>query len=162
MLPDLLKDNLSVVFCGTAAGTKSAQAKAYYAGPGNKFWKTLHEIGLTPTQLCPADFGQLLDHGLGLTDLVKCRAGADSTLSSPDFDLARFRSQILKHAPAFVCFNGKKAAHAYFGRQTVSYGLATETVGRTRLFVAPSTSGAANAYWDVSYWHALARLMRGE
>jgi double-stranded uracil-DNA glycosylase len=29
---------LKVVFCGTAAGTQSAQAGTYYAGRGNYFW----------------------------------------------------------------------------------------------------------------------------
>ena len=43
-LPDILQPNLKVVFCGTAAGDASAKKRAYYAGPGNRFWKTLHEV----------------------------------------------------------------------------------------------------------------------
>src|SRR2546427_10087333 len=46
-LPDLLAPSLRVVFVGTAAGRESA-AKCYYAGRGNRFWRTLHEVGLTP------------------------------------------------------------------------------------------------------------------
>jgi len=38
ILPDLLASNLKIVFCGSAAGTKSAENKAYYAGPGNRFY----------------------------------------------------------------------------------------------------------------------------
>jgi G:T/U-mismatch repair DNA glycosylase len=41
VLPDLLRPGLRIVFCGTAAGTASARAGAYYAGPGNAFWPTL-------------------------------------------------------------------------------------------------------------------------
>ena len=41
VLPDILQPGLRVVFCGTAAGRASAKARAYYAGPGNSFWKTL-------------------------------------------------------------------------------------------------------------------------
>ena len=59
ILPDLLPHNLKVVFCGTAAGTQSAQAGAYYAGRGNKFWRILHETGLTPRQLAPHEFPTL-------------------------------------------------------------------------------------------------------
>jgi TDG/mug DNA glycosylase family protein len=33
-------------YAGRAA---SALRGAYYAGPGNKFWKTLHEVGLIPS-----------------------------------------------------------------------------------------------------------------
>ena len=54
VLPDVLAPGLRAVFCGTAAGTKSAIAGAYYAGPGNKFWPTLHAIGLTPRRFAPA------------------------------------------------------------------------------------------------------------
>ena len=38
ILPDVLQPDLKVVFCGTAAGTQSAQAGTYYAGRGNYFW----------------------------------------------------------------------------------------------------------------------------
>ena len=41
ILPDLLKDNLKIVFCGTAAGNKSAERKAYYAVAGNLFYPAL-------------------------------------------------------------------------------------------------------------------------
>ena len=43
ILPDVLGPNLKVVFCGTAAGAVSAKRRAYYAGPGNKFWQTIHK-----------------------------------------------------------------------------------------------------------------------
>ena len=33
ILPDVLAPGLRVVFCGTAPGTASARAGAYYAGP---------------------------------------------------------------------------------------------------------------------------------
>lgn len=48
VLPDVLKPDLKIVFCGTAAGRESAARGAYYAGSGNSFWKTLHEVGLYP------------------------------------------------------------------------------------------------------------------
>jgi len=57
ILPDVLKPGLKVVFCGTAAGNRSAKIKAYYAGRDNQFWAVLHRIGLTPRQFqstaCP-------------------------------------------------------------------------------------------------------------
>src|SRR5665647_1267841 len=83
VLDDLLRDGLKLVVCGTAAGAKSAKLKQYYAGPGNKFWRTLFELGLTPRQLEPNEAELLLDFGIGLTDLVKGQSGADCTL---DFD----------------------------------------------------------------------------
>ncbi len=89
MLPDLLCENLSLVICGTAAGATSAQLQQYYAKPGNKFWATLYQIGLTPVRLNPAEYLRLLDYGIGLTDLVKGKAGMDHILEQEDFSNQR-------------------------------------------------------------------------
>jgi uracil DNA glycosylase superfamily protein len=55
VLPDVLAPGLRVVFCGYAPGTASARTGAYYAGPGNRFWITLREVGLTPLLIRPAN-----------------------------------------------------------------------------------------------------------
>ena len=158
MLPDVLKAKLRVVFCGTAAGKKSAEVKQYYAGPGNKFWKTLCEVGLTRVCLKPEDYERVLKYGIGLTDLVKGVSGSDNEL---DFKLAgpeALRAKMTTYAPKILCFNGKRAAEVFLAH-SVSYGIQKEKVGDTTLFVAPSTSGAANGYWDIKKWKELATLL---
>ncbi|MDO0822085.1 uracil-DNA glycosylase family protein [Desulfosporosinus nitroreducens] len=55
MLPDVLKNDLNIVFCGTAIGNQSAANNAYYAHSGNKFWSILNQIDLTPTKVNPHD-----------------------------------------------------------------------------------------------------------
>ena len=77
VLSDLLQHSLRIVLCGTAAGTTSAAERAYYAHRQNKFWKILHETRLTPELLQPHQYRSLLQHGIGLTDLVKAGAGMD-------------------------------------------------------------------------------------
>ncbi|MEO8608743.1 MAG: mismatch-specific DNA-glycosylase [Chloroflexota bacterium] len=160
ILPDLLPPNPKVVFCGTAAGTQSAQAGAYYAGRGNKFWRILHEIGLTPRQLAPHEFPILPQYGLGLTDLAKHTFGSDLSLKKSDFDAAAFHERILKASPRVVAFNGKKAAQMYYGRLSVSYGRQADLLGATVVFVLPSTSGAANGAWNATYWYELAAFIQ--
>jgi TDG/mug DNA glycosylase family protein len=157
VLPDILEHELRVVFCGTAVGAKSAQVKAYYAGPGNQFWEILSRTGLTPHKLDPKEFHSLPKYGLGLTDLVKIRSGSDKTLSSSDFDIPGFCSKIKKFKPKIVAFNGKTAAKAFFGR-SVDYGgpKHDERLIETYIFVLPSTSAAARRYWDRSHWINLA------
>ncbi|MBZ0287131.1 MAG: mismatch-specific DNA-glycosylase, partial [Anaerolineae bacterium] len=142
------------------AGTQSAQAGAYYAGRGNKFWRILHETGLTPRQLAPQEFPTLPGYGLGLTDLAKHTFGGDLSLKKSDFDAAAFHERILKAAPRVVAFNGKKAAQMYYGRNAVSYGRQADLMGETVVFVLPSTSGAANGAWDAVYWHELAAFVQ--
>ena len=156
MLPDVLADDLTVVFCGTAVGKKSAQVSAYYAGPGNKFWRVLHTIELTPCVLRPEEYRSLLQYDIGLTDLVKSKSGSDADLSAGDFDVTEFERKILHYSPHALCFNGKRAAQEFLRTRHIEYGPISQRIGRTRLFVAPSTSGAANGYWDESVWRRLA------
>lgn len=158
VLPDVLFPGLKVVFCGTAVGLRSARAQAYYAGRGNKFWSVLYETGLTPVLLSPSDYASLPKYGIGLTDLAKLKFGSDNTLTTLDFDRDEFSDKIEANQPQYVCFNGKEAAKQFLLRSSVAFGLQKETIAQTQLFVAPSTSGAANGYWNVSYWRELASL----
>ena len=160
MLPDLLKPNLKAVFCGTAAGRKSAEVGFYYAGPGNKFWKTLFETGLTSHLLMPSEFKKLVDWDIGLTDMVKDKSGMDNVLSSSDFKNNGLIEKIEEFNPRFICFNGKKAAKEFYGVRNVGYGLQEKKVNQTRIFIAPSTSGAANGFWDIKYWTNLSKLIK--
>jgi TDG/mug DNA glycosylase family protein len=159
VLPDLLTPGLRVVFCGTAAGNRSAAIGAYYAGRGNQFWRIVHQIGLTPRQLQPFEYRLLLDSGVGLTDLVKSRSGNDAVLRADDFDVPGFRKAILHHAPAALAFNGKSAARAFYGAD-VSYGRQSHGIGQIAVFVLPSTSGAARGFWDDSFWFELAAFVK--
>jgi double-stranded uracil-DNA glycosylase len=157
VLPDLLAHGLEVVFCGTAVGAASARQGAYYAGPGNVFWTTLHAAGFTPVQFQPTDYKQLLELRMGLTDLVKRISGNDEILSKGHFDCERLTASIQTFRPKIVAFTSKRAAQEFVGRY-VEYGCLPETVGDTILFVLPSPSGAARKYWSIEPWRELSRL----
>jgi len=156
MLHDCLVPDLCLVICGTAAGTESAIRRQYYAGSGNRLWKTLFETGLTPRQLDPAEFGLLPSYGIGLTDIVKDQAGMDRVIDFTGADCDGFVSKVLQFRPGVLCFNGKRAAETHLGRKVIEYGLQVERIGGTRIFVATSTSGAASKFWDVGTWQAVA------
>jgi len=159
VLPDVLPPGLPLVFCGTAAGTRSAQERAYYAHPGNMFWRTLLAVGLTPRLLAPAEFPLLPGFGIGLTDLSKFHHGNDSELPVDAFDVAALRMKMEAAAPGVLAFTSKHAGVSALGRQT-RYGLQPQSFGTTRLFVLPSPSGQARRSWDVARWQELADLVR--
>ncbi len=160
VLPDLLSEGLKVVFCGTAAGARSAQVGAYYAGRGNKFWKTLFQIGLTPRLLEPGEFRLLAQYGIGLTDIAKTYSGADKGLKRAHFDAEGLRRKIEKCAPTVFAFNGKRAARSFYATD-VHYGIQPEKLPVfTTGFVLPSTSGAASGFWNVDYWQQLADFLK--
>ena len=160
VLPDVLGPELAVVFCGSAVGRKSAAAGAYYAGPGNRFWATLHEIGLTPRRLDPHEYPGVIGYGIGLTDLAKHRSGGDRELRESDDDVAGLTAKIAAWAPRALAFNGKRAAERVLGRPA-EYGPQRERLGGSRAFVLPSTSGAARRYWNIAEWRALASWVNG-
>jgi TDG/mug DNA glycosylase family protein len=158
VLPDVIQPGLKAVFCGVAAGNRSAYVGAYYAGRGNRFWDILWRVGLTPRVLAPSEFRCLLDYGLGLTDLAKNFSGNDEEVDRSSFDSIGLARKLEVVAPWVVAFNGKKAAQVFLCRQA-DYGLQPEMVGRTAIFVLPSTSGAARGFWDPKPWYALAEFL---
>jgi TDG/mug DNA glycosylase family protein len=156
ILPDILAPGLKLVVCGSAAGTRSAEVGAYYAGPGNQFWGMLHRVGLTPRALRPAEFRDVIAFAIGLTDIAKKGFGADSSLRRGDSDPDGLRGKIEIHQPKILAFNGKRAAASFLGGP-VGYGYqAGRDIGATRIYVAPSTSGAARGFWDESFWRLVA------
>lgn len=163
IIPDLLQPGLRLVFCGSALGAASAQAKAYYAKPGNKFWTTLHAVGLTPRRLAPADYAELLTFGIGLTDLNKTQSGNDDALDAAHDDVAGLAAKIETYQPRILAFTAKRPAQVFlrdsFGvKNPPAYGLQPQRIGRTHLFVLPSTSGSGVRYWDIAPWQALKLL----
>jgi TDG/mug DNA glycosylase family protein len=156
VLEDLLRPNLRVVICGTAAGTRSARIGAYYAGPGNKFWRTIHAIGLTPHLVNPEDWRSLDRFGIGFTDMAKHHFGMDKDLPAGCFDAGRLRAAMEEIQPGALAFNGKAAAQAFLGRKPIDYGRRVERIGKTAIWVLPSTSGAASGAWSVGPWQELA------
>lgn len=157
----MLEPGLRVVFCGTAAGKVSARVGAYYAGPGNAFWTTLHEVGLTLRRLEPAEFRELPGYGIGLTDMCKLRSGSDREIGTDGFDVERLIAALEANAPAWIAFTSKNAGRAALGR-AVYYGRQPGRLGPSKVFVLPSPSGAARGHWDVSYWRELAEIVATE
>lgn len=103
-----------------------------------------------------------LRYGIGLTDHVKGQAAPDSAIVFGSTGASALAAKMREHQPGLLCFNGKRAAKEFVRTQTktVDFGLQAATVGVKRLFVAPSTSAAANGAWDASYWFGLAKHVR--
>lgn len=164
ILPDSLAPGLSVVFCGTAPSRVSAERGAYYAKPGNRFWPTLHAVGLTPRPLEPAAFREALRYGLGLTDLNKTESGLDSELSREGWDREGLARRLTVVAPRRVAFTSKRAASVWLGRPTAAIrcGKLPERIGGAEIWALPSTSGLATKWWDEAPWRALAAAVRAD
>src|ERR1700722_10873243 len=135
VLPDVLQPGLKIVFCGTAAGTTSARRGHYYAHPHNKFWPTLHAIGLTPRLLDPSEFPLLTRFGVGLTDIAKSVSGMDKQLPAGSLGQCACDAlppNLLQHQPAILAFTSLTAGRRYL-RRAAGFGEQAETIGATRI-----------------------------
>jgi TDG/mug DNA glycosylase family protein len=143
VLKDILKENLKIIFVGSAASDISASEGHYYANPQNCFWKLLYEAGLTDRQLSPKDDSVLMSYGFGLTDVVKSEHGSDSKLSKELLVEGRkpLEAKIRKFRPRVVCFTSKNSYRAFFGYEAKSYGLQPPIGGLpSNVFIVPSPS----------------------
>ena len=159
ILPDVLAPGLDIVFCGTAAGTESARQQAYYAHPQNRFWRALHEAGLTPRLLAPAEFALMPSFGLGLTDLAKFASGMDRELPAGalgETARAALREKIAANAPRALAFTSLTAGRRFLGRADARFGPRAERLGDTAIWLLPSPSPTAGWNFDLAPWRALA------
>ncbi|HEY0213548.1 MAG TPA: mismatch-specific DNA-glycosylase [Paenirhodobacter sp.] len=156
ILPDFLAPGLRAVFCGTAAGRRSAALGRYYAGPGNRFWPMLYRAGIVDVPLAVGDEARLLALGIGLTDMAKHASGPDVAIPRAAYDPARLQGFLRLYQPRCLAFNGKNAAQRFFGAK-VDYGPLDTNPS---VWVLPSTSGAARAFWDERPWRAFGAYLK--
>jgi TDG/mug DNA glycosylase family protein len=158
LLPDQLQDSLRLVFVGTAAGKRSAADGYYYAHPGNRFWSTIHEVGITSRRYEPREFADLLTAGIGFTDLCKSDAGMDHEIAGHSIDVPAFRTKMLRHRPRTIAFTSKQAASLFYNRPTRLIELGRQQSMEEdfpQIFVLSSPSGAASSHWTPQPWHEL-------
>lgn len=141
-LPDYLKPGLKVVFVGFNPGDRSSRIGHYYAGRGNQFWSFLRESGLTTRRLAPEDDYQVLDFGIGLTDVVKRWSRSSSELRPRDYrhGFAALEKKLEWAAPRSIAFNGK-GIYEHLAGHPAPLGRARERLAGVPVFVLPSTSG---------------------
>ncbi len=142
-VPDVLAPGLRVVFCGINPGRVSAAAGAHFANPRNDFWRLLHDAGFTPRLYEPHEQYALSDLGLGLTNAAYRTTRASGDLRRADFAGAaeRLEQMAAELKPAWIAFVGKEAYRGTFGERP-EVGVQAGRLGKTRLFVLPSTSPA--------------------
>jgi TDG/mug DNA glycosylase family protein len=66
---DLLKPDLELLFCGYNPSLVSGRTGYHYAHPGNRFWRVLFAAGITDQLYRPEEDSQLLNLGIGFTNL---------------------------------------------------------------------------------------------
>lgn len=143
-VPDVIAPGLDALFVGINPGFASARAGHHFANPANPFWRLLHQSGLVDRQLTPAEERELLDGGLGITNLVARATAGMADLTRDDLERGReaLVRKIRRYRPRAVVFVGLTAYAAFERRKRARAAPAREP---TRPAVAPEVErpGAA-------------------
>lgn len=150
-LSDVLRPGLDVLFCGINPGLMSAAKGQHFARPGNRFWPALHLSGFTPRLFDPSEQDELLDLGLGITNLV-ARPSAKADELTPEELRAggeRLTAVAREYRPRFVAVVGVTAYRTAFGRKKAQVGPQPEPIASSRLWLLPNPSGL-NAHYRLA------------
>src|SRR3954469_20189386 len=82
---DVVGPDLRVLFVGINPGLYSAATGHHFARPGNRFWPALFASGFTPQLMKPWEERQLLQQGIGITNIVARASAAAAELSADEF-----------------------------------------------------------------------------
>ncbi|WP_228979138.1 G/U mismatch-specific DNA glycosylase [Streptomyces sp. DH12] len=151
VVPDVAAGGLSVLFCGINPGLMSAATGHHFARPGNRFWPVLHLSGFTPRRLAPAEERELLEYGLGITNVVaRATARADELTAEEFREGGRIlTAKVQRLRPRWLAVVGITAYRTAFGEPKAVIGPQERTIGDTRIWALPNPSGL-NAHWTAA------------
>jgi TDG/mug DNA glycosylase family protein len=133
---------------GINPSLRSAEVGHHFARPGNRFWPTLHAAGFTPRRLRPDEDAELLEYGIGVTNVVARPTRAAAELSDDELrtGAAELEATVARCAPRLVAVLGLAAYRTAFGRRGATWGLQPEPLAGRPVWVLPNPSGL-NAHY---------------
>jgi TDG/mug DNA glycosylase family protein len=129
----------------------SAATGHHFARPGNRFWPVLHASGFTPRQLRPAEQGELLSYGLGITNVAaRATARADELSEDELREGGRLlAATVERYGPRWLAVVGVTAYRVAFGERRAAIGRQDRMIGGANVWVLPNPSGL-NAHWTAA------------
>jgi TDG/mug DNA glycosylase family protein len=151
LVPDVVAPGLRVLFSGINPGLYSAWTGQHFARPGNRFWPALHASGFTDTRLRPDQQHELLDLGLGVTNVVARASARADELSTAEVVAGgvALREKVLRLRPAWLAVLGVTAYRTAFEAPRAAVGPQEPRLGETRVWVLPNPSGL-NAHYSAA------------
>lgn len=139
-----------MLFCGINPGLYTAWAGHHFARPGNRFWPALHRSGFTPRLYSPSEEGELLEFGLGITNLVQRPTATASELAGEELRAggAELTVKLQRFQPGWLAMLGMSAYREAFVVPRAALGEQPECIGATRVWLLPNPSGL-NAHFQL-------------
>jgi TDG/mug DNA glycosylase family protein len=142
-LPDILAQNLSVVFCGLNPARTAAASGRHFSNRSNRFWRVLHLSGFTPVQIRPEDDRSILQYGYGLTTAVARPTRRADEVPRHEFasSAQALERKLARLKPRAVAFLGKAAYAAITKAAKVEWGRQAAPFAGAEVWVLPNPSG---------------------
>lgn len=144
-IPDHLSDDMKLLFVGFNPSLRSGKSGHHYANPHNRFWRIIHEAGLTERRYQATQDGDLLaDYGYGFTNIVArpTRTAAEITKQEYREGAGILQKKLVHYRPKIACYVGKGVYEQLTNQRTIDWGAqASPIVPGVTDFVAPSSSG---------------------
>lgn len=162
-VPDVIAPNLKVLFCGINPGLYTAAVGHHFARPGNRFWPALFKSGFTDRLVSPFDERELLERGIGISNVVPHATATAAELTREDFiaggrALAR---KVKRYRPRVVAILGVGAYRQAFNQPKANVGEQLEHIHSARVWVLPNPSGL-NANYQLPEIVRLFRALRAK
>ena len=156
-VPDLIGDDLRLLFVGINPGLWTAAAQAHFAKRGNRFYPALHLAGLTGRLidasggLTAEDAVDLTSRGIGITNIVNRATARADELSATELHRGgiELATKISRLRPAVAVVLGITAFRYAFERPRAAAGWQPEGLGAADLLVVGNPSGL-NAHETVA------------
>jgi TDG/mug DNA glycosylase family protein len=148
-VPDLLPDNLRLLFIGINPGLWTAATGAHFARPGNRFYPALYRAGITEFLINPSDgydddeVAHMMERGVGISNICpRATARADElTTKELRTGAAQLHDLVQERRPPVVAVLGITAFRMAFQLPKARTGLQESPWQGTALYVAPNPSG---------------------
>lgn len=156
-VPDLLADDLRLLFVGINPGLWTAAVQTHFAHPVNRFYPALLRAGILTEPVDPStgmtdqDRQRFRDRGLGITNLAPRATAKASELSAAELREGgiRLRELVRVRSPRVVAIAGITAYRQAFGQPRATLGPQDQRFERAELWVVPNPSGL-NAHETVA------------
>jgi double-stranded uracil-DNA glycosylase len=148
---DIISKNLNILFIGFNPSLVSGEVGHHYANKNNRFWKILHEAGITDRLYKPEEDVFLLNRGFGFTNIVSRATRAAAEITSEEYKIGREQlwHKISTYQPKIAFFVGKGVYLQYSQRKKAFWGVQEQSIVNGVVdFVAPSSSGLVRMKMD--------------
>jgi double-stranded uracil-DNA glycosylase len=162
-IEDVIAPDLDILFVGINPGLWSGLTGFHFANPANRFWRAIHEAGLTDRVLDPSEQRELLRRGIGIVNIVPRTTASAAELSRDELREGgrKLLRKIERYRPKTVAFLGISTYRIAFDAPEIEIGLQPERLEGARVWVLPNPSGL-NASWTMPRLAEAYRALRDQ